>query len=81
MKFVNSHGKKIILAEDHYEEGGIGEMIAGVIAGKDIELEHLAVREIPHSGSGKQLMNAYKINSVAYVRAARKILGKKIKCQ
>jgi len=26
--FVKKHGKKIVVAEDHYEEGGIGEMLA-----------------------------------------------------
>jgi transketolase len=66
--FVKKHGKKIILAEDHRPEGGIGEMIMSKISKENIQMKHLAVVSIPHSGRKDELLRKYKIDSSAYVR-------------
>jgi len=67
IKFVNNHGDKIILAEDHRPEGGIGEMVSDKLVGTKIKMKHLAVRQIPHSGKGEELLKKYKIDSSAYI--------------
>ncbi len=72
--FIKSHGKKIILVEDHYPEGGIGEAVLSTIKNSNIKLNHLAVKEIPHSGTKEQLLKKYKINSDAITEAVKKIL-------
>jgi transketolase len=72
--FVAKHGGKVIVCEDHRPEGGIGEMVAGVLAGTGIEIDHLAVREIPHSGKPEELLEKYKIDSEVIVKAVKKIV-------
>ena len=74
IKFVKTHGKKLVVVEDHYEEGGIGEMLAEELENKGIEIKHLFVGEIPHSGKPEELLNKYGIDSEAIARAARKLL-------
>ncbi|MGK0209028.1 MAG: transketolase [Patescibacteria group bacterium] len=71
VKFVLSHGKKIVIAEDHYEQGGIGEMLAAGIVGTGIKMKHLCVRELPHSGKPAELLAKYGLDSTAYVMAVK----------
>ncbi|MCH7850513.1 MAG: transketolase [Nanoarchaeota archaeon] len=72
VNFVNDHGKKIVLAEDHRPEGGIGEMIAEKLVGTKIKFKHLSITEIPHSGTSKELLHLYRIDSSAYINELKK---------
>ena len=74
IQFVKKHGKRMIIVEDHYPEGGIGEMLAEELENTGIKIKHLAVREIPHSGTSKELLEKYGIDSSAIARAGRDIL-------
>lgn len=73
--FVKKHGKRLVVCEDHYEEGGIGEMLAEALENSGIEISHLAVREMPHSGKSKELLKKYGIDSNAIVRAVKRLAG------
>lgn len=70
-KFVSKHGNKVVVVEDHYKEGGIGEMIASELVNTEIKLKHLCVKEIPHSGSKDQLLKKYEIDSEAIMKAVK----------
>jgi transketolase len=72
-QFVKSHGNKVIVTEDHYKEGGIGEMLASELANTGITIKHLCVKEIPHSGAPDDLLDKYGINAKAIVAEAKKI--------
>lgn len=72
ISFVNAHGNKIVVVEDHYPQGGIGEMISSGIINEKIKMKHLAVNEIPHSGEKDELLALYKIDSESIVEAAGK---------
>lgn len=66
---------KIVVVEDHYPEGGLGEAVAAVIANQSsIVMRHLAVREIPRSGPPQALIDKYGIGSGAIVEAIKSIL-------
>ena len=75
VSFLGKHGKKIVVAEDHRREGGIAEMLAGVL--EDVEIKSLAVDGIPHSGTPDELLRKYGINSTAIFNAAKGLLKKK----
>ena len=53
----------IVTVEDHYPEGGLGEAVAGVLAGQKIAFHMLAVTGIPRSGSPGRLMDAFGISA------------------
>jgi transketolase len=63
-------GKKVIVVEDHYPEGGLGEAVAAL----GISITHLAVRDIPRSGKPETLMHAYKLDAEAIKSAVKKLL-------
>lgn len=71
IKFCEKHGKKVVVSEDHYPQGGIGEMLSGGVAksGSNIRFSSLAVRGVPHSGKSEELLDKYRINSKWIVKA------------
>ena len=72
--FVKKHGKKVIVTEDHYKEGGIGEMLCSALVNSGMKVESLYVKEIPHSGKSEELLERYGIDFKAIMKAAVKLL-------
>lgn len=72
--FVNAHGKKVVIVEDHYYEGGIGEAILPCFDGSSIRAAHLAVGTMPHSGPMKELLHHHRIDAEAIVAYARALV-------
>ena len=67
----------IVTVEDHWAEGGIGEVVATVLAdgGASARLERLAVTERPGSGPPADLLAAAGIDAEHIVSAAKHVLG------
>ncbi len=72
--FVKTHGSKLVVSEDHYQAGGIGEMLAEELKNSGIKIKHLFVNEVPHSGTKEELLYKYKIDSLAIINAVKKIV-------
>ncbi|HKC11614.1 MAG TPA: transketolase C-terminal domain-containing protein, partial [Vicinamibacteria bacterium] len=64
----------IVTVEDHSVCGGIGEAVAGVVAGR-APVHMLGIREIPRSGKPTELMNAHGISAESIVAAVRWLLS------
>ena len=64
---------KLVIVEDHWPEGGLGEAVLAALAeqGVSAEIRHLAVRELPRSGKADELLHAFGIDADAIVEAAR----------
>jgi transketolase len=54
---------RLITVEDHYAAGGIGDAVAGAVAGSGATVTRLAVREIPRSGMPDELLDRYGISA------------------
>jgi len=72
--FVKKHGNKLIVTEDHYFEGGIGEMLSSNLINSGIKIKHLAIQGMPHSGTKDELLDRHKINWKSIVKEARKLI-------
>src|SRR5262252_2669110 len=70
-------GGRLVVAEDHYPQGGIGEAVLEALsdAGHPARIAHLAVRGLPGSGTPAELMEAAGISASHIVQAARDLLG------
>jgi transketolase len=64
---------KLVIVEDHWPEGGLGEAVLAALAeqGASAEIRHLAVREMPRSGNPDELLHAFGIDADAIVEAAK----------
>ncbi|HTT89031.1 MAG TPA: transketolase [Acidimicrobiales bacterium] len=69
-------GDRLVVVEDHYPEGGIGSAVLDAFndARHPVHIAHLAVRDIPGSGTAQELMDAAGISAGHVVRAVRQLL-------
>jgi transketolase len=70
---------RLVVVEDHYAEGGLGEAVLAALAAQgtaegNLKLAHLAVRELPASGKPAELLNAAGISARQIVEAVRGLL-------
>ncbi len=74
---ADATGGRLVVVEDHYPEGGIGEAVLEALsdAGHPVQIAHLAVRGLPGSGTPQELMEAAGISADHIVQAARDLLG------
>jgi transketolase len=71
-------GGRIVVVEDHWAEGGIGDAVLAALAEKgvrDLRYRHLAVDKMPGSGKPAELLDAAGISTVHIVRAAKELIG------
>lgn len=71
---VNEAKGKVVVVEDHFKNGGLGDAVASALAGK-AEILHLAIEELPRSGEPEELMDKYGI-SARHIKIAVKELIK-----
>ena len=70
-------GGRVVTAEDHWPEGGLGEAVLSAFADADERprMTHLAVREMPTSGKPDELLAAAGIDAEHIAAAAKKLVG------
>merc|ERR1712029_694082 len=71
-------GGRVVIVEDHYPEGGIGEAVSRALLqfGK-VPISvfiHLAVKEVPRSGQPNELLSKYGIDAQSIVNAVKKLM-------
>jgi transketolase len=74
---VEATSGRIVVAEDHRPEGGLGSAVTDALlaAGPtNLAIAHLAVREMPGSGSGAELLAWAGLDADHIAAAARKLL-------
>jgi transketolase len=66
-------GGRLVVAEDHSPAGGLGSAVLDALneAGQPTVVSHLAVRELPGSGTPAELMDAAGISAAHIAQAAR----------
>ncbi len=70
---VAETGSRVVVAEDHFEQGGLGTAVALVLPEKKF-WKHLCVRELPRSGKPEELLAKYQIDAEAIVRAVKEVM-------
>ncbi|HMH93312.1 MAG TPA: transketolase [Streptosporangiaceae bacterium] len=70
---ADATGGRLVVAEDHYPAGGLGSAVLDALneAGHPVQVSHLAVRDLPSSGTPAELMDAAGISAAHIAQAAR----------
>jgi len=70
-------GGRLVVSEDHWPEGGLGEAVLSAFADAEDrpKMIHLAVRDMPTSGTPEELLHAAGIDADHIATAARKLVG------
>jgi transketolase len=69
---------RLVLAEDHHPEGGLGEAVLEALAERGLggaAVTHLAVREMPGSGTTAELLGAAGLSAEDIAAAARLLIS------
>jgi len=70
--------KAIMVVEDHYPEGGLGEAVLSALAPLKVpplQVVHLAVRKVPRSGKPHQLLDFEEISAKAIVKTGKTFIA------
>ncbi|XP_063378668.1 transketolase-like protein 2 [Cydia fagiglandana] len=68
-------GGRIVVVEDHYQAGGIGEAVLSAVAlQRDVVVKHVFVTEVPRSGPPAALLDKYGLSAPHIASAARAVL-------
>jgi transketolase len=71
-------GGRLVIAEDHHPEGGLGSAVVDALTGAgrtELAVAHLAVRIMPGSGSTAELLAQAGIDADGIAAAARRLLA------
>jgi transketolase len=71
-------GGRLVVAEDHHPEGGLGSAVVDALTGAgrtELAVAHLAVRLMPGSGSTPELLAQAGIDADGIAAAARRLLA------
>jgi len=74
-KEVEKAGKKVVVVEDHFQNGGLGDAVAQALSGK-AEIIHLAVKDLPRSGKPEELLDKYGIDANHIKRAVKELISR-----
>ncbi len=74
-------GGRVVVVEDHWPEGGLGEATLSALSEDGLETDglkfrHLAVRGMPGSGTSEELMEAAGVNARHIADAVRGLLNR-----
>jgi transketolase len=74
IQVVENSGRRVVVAEDHHIEGGLGEMICRALSGSGVPVICLAVEKLPHSGPAEALLADQGIDAKSITRAVSELL-------
>jgi transketolase len=72
---ASAAGSTILVAEDHYPEGGIGEAVAAALSGEGIAVHSSAVTSIPGSDTASVLLDFHGLSAERLAQRVKSILA------
>lgn len=68
-------GGRIVVVEDHYKQGGVGEAVMSAVADqRNVVVKHLGVEQVPRSGPPTVLIDMFGISARCIVAAVNDVL-------
>lgn len=72
-KSVHETGNNVIVVEDHFERGGLGDAVRAFLPPKT-NMIHLCIKNLPRSGKPEELMERYGIGKKKIIKAVKKLM-------
>ena len=73
LKAAKETRKNVIVVEDHFQNGGLGDAVSLALAG-EARIIHLCIKELPRSGTPEELMDKYGISAKHIKKAVKKLI-------
>lgn len=66
--------RALVVVEDHYAEGGVGEAVMSALSAHPVPVHSLAVRKIPKSGRPEELLDYEELSAKAIIKKIKEIV-------
>lgn len=70
-RIAKASGNKVITVEDHYVQGGLGQIVATTLANNQINITMLAVNHVSRSGKPEELLKDAGIDAESIIKAIK----------
>lgn len=74
VRVAHDSADRLVIVEDHYRAGGIGEMVQAALTNIPIKIISLAVDTVPCSGSAHETLSGAKIDAQQLVTTVNRII-------
>jgi transketolase len=64
----------LVVVEEHYSEGGLGDAVLNAVANNGIRVFKMAVHEIPRSGKPEELLERYGLSANCIVKKVKELI-------
>ncbi|CAK1593633.1 unnamed protein product [Parnassius mnemosyne] len=76
LKHAKAVGGRVLVVEDHYQAGGLGEAVMSALAmERDVIVKHIFVRGVPRSGPPTALLDMFGLSAPHITAAAKTLLN------
>ena len=65
--------RTLLVVEDHYSDGGLGDAVLNAVAIHDVKVHKLAVQEVPRSGKPEELLDRYGISAACIIKNVKEL--------
>lgn len=74
LKAAAQTNNTLVVVEEHYSEGGLGDAVLNAVANNGIRVFKMAVQEIPRSGKPDELLERYGLSANCIVKKVKGLL-------
>ena len=67
-------GGKVLVVEDHYADGGLGDAVLNALSGQAATVTKQAVTGVPRSGKPAELLALYGLDAASIAKRVRELL-------
>lgn len=67
-------GGKVMVVEDHYADGGLGDAVLNALSGERVSVTKVAVDDLPRSGKPAELLAMFGLDAASIAKRARTLV-------
>jgi len=67
-------GGKLMVVEDHYADGGLGDAVLNALSGEPVSVTKVAVDDLPRSGKPAELLAMFGLDAASIAKRARTLV-------
>lgn len=68
-------GGRVLVVEDHYADGGLGDAVLNALSGEPVRITKQAVTDVPRSGKPAELLAMFGLDAASIAKRARELVA------
>ncbi|MBX3028154.1 transketolase [bacterium] len=72
---ARASGGRVLVVEDHYADGGLGDAVLNALSGEPVQVTKQAVNDVPRSGKPAELLARFGLDAASIAQRVRELLA------